>query len=162
MHNLEAKIIATHLMNILKPYCKRIEIAGSIRREKELVNDIEIVLIPENANKLFTVLGNELMKANHTLKPEYRKNGNKYKQFMYDGAKVDLFTATEINWGYIFAIRTGSAEFSHNVLATGWVENGYKGVDGNLTKDGVIVPVREEIDLFDLINVNYTEPKNRI
>lgn len=155
----EAKPIAVNLKVLLEPYCERIEIAGSIRRVKEIVKDIEIVLIPKQANKLFNVLGMHLLKTTGSI--NYIKNGDKYKQFFYQGIKVDMFIASQDNWGYIFAIRTGSAEYSHNVLANGWVKKGFKGIDGFLTRNGEIIPVREEIDLFKLIGVDYTPPKER-
>ncbi|NOS85248.1 MAG: hypothetical protein HOP31_08925 [Ignavibacteria bacterium] len=155
----EAKPIAESLKVLLEPYCERIEIAGSIRREKEIVKDIEIVLIPKQANKLFNVLGLHLLKLNRDF--QYIKNGEKYKQFYYQGIKVDLFVAHLDNWGYIFAIRTGSVEYSHNVLASGWVKKGFNGVNGFLTRKGEIIPVREEIDLFNLIGIPYLSPRAR-
>jgi len=79
-----------------------------------------------------------------------------------NGETIDMFVAHPDNWGYIFAIRTGSAEYSHNTLANGWVKKGFKGENGFLTKNGVIVPVKEETDLFKLIGVEYVEPKDRI
>jgi len=42
--NLAFKI-ANKCLQILKPYCERIEIAGSIRREQPFPNDIELVYI---------------------------------------------------------------------------------------------------------------------
>jgi DNA polymerase/3'-5' exonuclease PolX len=156
----EAKPIADKLKVLLEPYCERIEVAGSIRREKEIVKDIEIVLIPKNTNKLFNVLGLHLLRLNRDF--QYIKNGDKYKQFYYQGIKVDLFVAHPDNWGYIFAIRTGSAEYSHNVLASGWVKKGFKGVDGFLTRNGEIIPVKEEIDLFNILEIEYREPSKRI
>lgn len=39
--------IALKLVERLHPYCEKIEIAGSIRRGKPLVKDIEIVTIPK-------------------------------------------------------------------------------------------------------------------
>jgi len=155
----EAIPIANKLKSLLEPYCERIEIAGSIRREKEIVKDVELVLIPKNANKLFNVLGLHLLKTIGSIR--YLKNGDKYKQFFYLGIKIDLFVACPDNWGYIFAIRTGSAEYSHNTLAVGWVKKGFKGEDGFLTKNGAVVPVKEEIDLFNLIGVEYVSPKER-
>lgn len=155
----EAQLIGLHLINIISPYCERIEIAGSVRRESPYVKDIEIVLIPTKASKLFNVLGLHLLKTIGDIR--YLKDGDKYKQFFYRGIKIDLFVAHSDNWGYILAIRTGSAEFSHNTLATGWVKKGYKGENGFLTRQGNIIPVREEIDLFKLIGVEYVEPKKR-
>ena len=137
----EAKPIENKLKAFLEPYCERIEIAGSIRRKKEIVKDVELVLIPKNANKLFNVLGLHLLKTIGGIR--YLKNGDKYKQFFYLGIKIDLFVACPENWGYIFAIRTGSENYSHNILAVSWVKKGFKGDGGFLTKDGVVVPVRE-------------------
>ena len=77
------------------------------------------------------------------------------------GIKLDLFFADEKNWGYIFAMRTGSDNFSHNTLAKRWVQCGYKGKDGYLTKYGEIVEIKEEKDLFKLIGIPFVEPEYR-
>lgn len=47
----EAKKVAEELVEEMHPYCDRIAIAGSIRREKEFVNDIEIVAIPKHEER---------------------------------------------------------------------------------------------------------------
>jgi DNA polymerase/3'-5' exonuclease PolX len=155
----EAKGIADKYVEILRPYCLRIEVAGSVRREKPEVKDIEIVAIPialigfsNEVNKLEKVKGKSTGKYTQRILPE--------------GIKLDLFMANIRNWGLIFAIRTGSAEFSHKVLARGWVKKGYHSVGGMLYRDeGEIdeeeIEVREEQDLFDLIGVPYIEPKLR-
>lgn len=159
MTHSTATAIAHDLITIIKPYCTRIEIAGSVRREKDICKDIEIVLIPESHNKLFNKLGMYLLKLDPHF--TYIKNGNKYKQFRYQHEVIDMFIAHPDNWGYLFAIRTGPADYSHNTLATGWVRAGYKGENGFLTKHGAIVPVKEEIDLYNLIGIPYMEPKER-
>ncbi len=41
----EAHSIAVRVLDLLRPHCIRCEIAGSIRREKSEVKDIEIVLL---------------------------------------------------------------------------------------------------------------------
>jgi len=52
-------------------------------------------------------------------------------------------------------------EYSHKILATGWVKLGYHSSRGILIKDGNEYPVREEIDLFDLLGLEWIEPKYR-
>jgi len=150
----EAKKIAKKYLNLLKPYCWRIEIAGSIRREKSEVKDIEIVAIPldlvgfsTEVNELEKVKGNPTGKYTQRILPE--------------GIKLDLFMANIRNWGLIFAIRTGSARYSHEILACGWVKRGYKSINGMLTKNGREIEVREEKDLFNLIGVAYVQPNQR-
>ena len=52
MKHAEAKAIAEKYLLQLRPFSRRIEIAGSIRREKPEVKDIEIVMI-RDTSKLF-------------------------------------------------------------------------------------------------------------
>lgn len=53
-------------------------------------------------------------------------------------------------------------EYSHKVLACGWVRAGYKSKGGYLTDcNGLKVILREEKDLFELIGVPYKTPKER-
>src|ERR1044071_2059762 len=52
----EALRVALGLRTALEDYCERIEIAGSLRRKRPLVSDIELVFIPkmeERADGLF-------------------------------------------------------------------------------------------------------------
>ena len=43
----QARGLARHIVCELKPYCRRIRVAGSIRRRKETIGDIELVVIPK-------------------------------------------------------------------------------------------------------------------
>ena len=112
--------IAKEVLEQLRPHCIRAEIAGSIRRKKLEVGDIEIVAIPKPysiglfesgiasiVNKWKTVKGELPCKYSQRILPE--------------GIKLDLFLPEEENWGLIFALRTGSADYSHKVLANAWV-----------------------------------------
>lgn len=159
----EAYRIALEVVEQLKPFCKRVEIAGSIRRKKVDCGDVEIVAIPlPYSTELFesgiATIVNKWPKVRGEL--DYGKT--KYTQRILPcGIKLDLFFADEKNWGYIFAMRTGSDNFSHNTLAKRWVQCGYKGKDGYLTRDGEIVEVREEQDLFKLLGIPYVSPEDR-
>lgn len=46
LHLYEAQDIAAALVEVMRPHCDRIEIAGSIRRKRPTISDIEIVCIP--------------------------------------------------------------------------------------------------------------------
>ncbi len=156
----EAQKIAQKYLELLKPYCQRIKIAGSIRRQKPEVKDIEIVCIPTEREGYrdinFAVMVNKWFKSKGTPFGRYTQ------RFLPEGIKLDLFMANENNWGLIFAIRTGSAEFSHKVLACGWVKKGYHSKGGKLTDEkGREIILREEESLFDVIGIPYIEPKLR-
>lgn len=153
----QAKIIAEKYLDLLKPYCLRIEIAGSIRREKSEVGDIELVVIPNPRHLI-----NFCNQVNEWKKVKGEPTGRYTQRILPEKIKLDLFITCAECWGLIFAIRTGSAEFSHKVLANGWVKAGYKSKDGILWKDNVPTYIREEEELFNLIKVNYLEPKFRI
>lgn len=90
--------------------------------------------------------------------------GNKLiADFMQQGIKLDLFFAEPTNWGLIYAIRTGSAEYSHRVLAKAWSDRGYFSKEGYLYQYGSEkrYDIPEEIDLFNRIGVSYVEPQQR-
>lgn len=156
----QAKAIAERVKAQLAPHCDRIEIAGSIRRQKPDVGDIEIVAIPKPYDVGLFASGiapivDQWPKVRGVLPCKYTQ------RLLPEGIALDLFFATPINWGLIYAIRTGSADYSHHVLACGWVRNGYISSGGTLTRFGVAVPVREEVDLFRLAGVQWTEPEER-
>jgi DNA polymerase/3'-5' exonuclease PolX len=159
----EANAIALRIIRLLIPHCIRCEIAGSIRRQKSEVKDIEIVAIPKPYQTgLFQDGIASVVNQWEKVKGELSYGQCKYTQrILPEGIKLDLFFAEEGNWGLIFAIRTGSADYSHNVLAKGWVKRGYKSEKGYLVKNGKTYEVREEADLFQIIGLAYTEPKNR-
>ena len=48
--------LAKRIVKSLKPYCKKVQIAGSIRREEKNPGDIDIVLIPKDKEKLENLL----------------------------------------------------------------------------------------------------------
>ena len=167
----QAKQIAEKYCELLHPYCHRVEIAGSIRRKKPEVKDIEIVCIPKrmplngglfgySPDELVTDPGfDEIINSLEKIKGE---PGGKYTQRkLTEGINLDLFICFKRNWGNIFAIRTGSAEYSHKVLATGWVKKGFKGIDGFLYKGKTRIDLFEEEDLFRLLGIPWIEPEKR-
>lgn len=162
--------IANRILKQLAPHCWRIEIAGSIRREKAEVGDIEIVCIPKMERVgLFGEMERVVGFGLEVNRWEHLKGhvSDKYIQrLLPEGVKLDLFTATAGNWGLILAIRTGSADFSHNVLAKGWVKAGYHSKGGMLTRKDAAgaaecLEIREESELFDLIGLSWIDPKDR-
>jgi DNA polymerase (family 10) len=156
----EAYEIALKVLEELKPHCERIEIAGSLRRKKADIGDIDMVLINKPySTGLFesgiaTVI-NQWQKVSGELPCKH------IERILPEGIKLDIYITTEENWGNIYAMRTGSKDYSHKVLGNGWVRQGFKSDGGYLFRDGERYEVREEKDLFKLIGVSYVEPENR-
>lgn len=156
----EALIIAEKVKSVLSPHCERIEIAGSIRRKKAVVKDIEIVAIPKPYDTGLFESGiapvvNQWQKVKGELPCKYTQ------RMLPEGIKLDLFFAERDNWGLIYAIRTGSADYSHKVLATGWVKRGYKSEGGYLIANGKQVAIPEEKELFERIGIPFLAPELR-
>ena len=155
--------IARRTVSILEPYCERIEIAGSIRREKSEVKDIEIVCVRRNGRCLFQFSN----QVNKWAKIKGDPWGRYTQRRLPEGIKLDLFMTDLQNWGMILAIRTGSASFSKK-LAAAWVKKGYVSRGGQLYKqDGLgnlfpkPVSFKEESDLFEFLGMNFVEPQKR-
>jgi DNA polymerase (family 10) len=158
-----ANEIAEAVLEQLRPHCKRIQIAGSIRRMKENVGDIEIVAIPlPYSTGMFEDGLAKIVNQWEKVKGELEYGKSKYTQrILPEGIKLDLFFAEEDNWGYTLALRTGSADYSHKMLASGWSRRGFKSIDGYLWKDGERYEVKEERELFDIVGIPYIEPEKR-
>ena len=81
--------LAEEIISELKTYCKRIRIAGSLRRKEKSVHDIDLVLIPKNRERL-----EEFME-----KKGERLQGGKYEStWLVKGVKVELYYTNEKEW----------------------------------------------------------------
>lgn len=169
-----ARDLAERIVKELSPVCQRIEIAGSIRREKKLIGDIEIVYIAQQQLNLFGDPGGSLL-APHLefLTEDGRiikgdKWGEKYKKLHVPAMPelgIDLFITTPDEWGYTYTIRTGCAEFSH-LLVTPRQQGGY--LPGHLRVGGCRVwdgnkalPTPEEGEFFAALGLVYIPPEMR-
>lgn len=151
---------AEKLIEVLRPFSRRIEIAGSVRRRRPAVKDIELVMIPD-PDKMFDL--RYLIKADPLWRNNKGRIGGKYIQFARTpfSDQLDLFFARPDNWGFVYAVRTGSADFSHKTLGARWVQLGYHGIEGMLYRNGQAVPVREEEDLFRMLQITWVRPEAR-
>lgn len=112
MKLLEATEIAVELVGKLIPYCGKVEIAGSIRRGKGQVHDVDIVAIP-NEDK---ILAGGFFNVQHlvaSIAGGQPHGGDAYLACSYHQAPVDIYLAATSSWGTLLLIRTGSKE--HNI-----------------------------------------------
>jgi DNA polymerase (family 10) len=154
----EARLIAERVKQTLSPYCDRIEIAGSIRRQKPIVNDIDLVIIEKPAAALSLPV---LLFSMGVLKI----NGPDIKRLYLpnDNITLDIYIATPATWATLLLIRTGSKE--NNIrLATiaksrSWQlkANG----DGLFNERGERVAGDTEQSIYEALAVPYQEPHRR-
>ncbi|MDA0244930.1 MAG: hypothetical protein OT477_16055 [Chloroflexi bacterium] len=168
--------VAEKLRDALASTCHELVIAGSLRRKKPMVADIELVALPilDEAMDLF---GKVVSSHNHLLArldklAEEKKIvvgrawGTAYRKFyMRSSANVeyavDVFVAKRENFGNTLAIRTGSAEFSAGFMAH-INRKGMKHDKGYLhSVEGVIIPCRTEEGFFATIDYPCVPPELR-
>jgi DNA polymerase/3'-5' exonuclease PolX len=137
MDYMSARAIAEQTRTALAPYCERIEIAGSLRRRKPQVKDIELVAIPRRVPT--GLFGDELVPdpdfcavVNQWRKVKGEPTGLYTQRMLPGGLALDLFLADSDNWGLQLAIRTGSWQFSKYLLDTCCKRTEYRSKDGRL------------------------------
>ncbi len=176
----EATTVASEVRAWLAPACDRIEVAGSVRRGKADVRDLEIVAIPRRAGRpvfgqpplapLDALLADLVRQWHLRWDRETPRNGPKHKRLVHDSThqRIDLFLTTPENWGNILAIRTGDADFSR-LLVTKRTEGGLMPY-GYCQRDGALwevvlkvagptvqfdrrIPCPEEADFFGELGI---------
>jgi len=151
-----AQRVAEAVVEQLRPYCQRIEIAGSIRRKKHWVNDIDLVLIPKDQWNLHAVLTNlgdgKLMMS-----------GPKIVRVMLGSIQVDIYLADETTWATLLLIRTGSAE--NNIrLATLAKKRGWRlaaSGDGLFNMKGERIAGDTEESIYAALGLPWQPPERR-
>lgn len=154
----EAKLVAERVKETLTPYCERIEIAGSIRRAKPTVNDIDIVLIekPEAALMMSSLLFS--MGIVKVSGPEIKR-----VYLPEDNITIDIYIATPATWATLLLIRTGSKENNIRLCSLarrkGWHLEASGG--GLCDEDGNRIAGDTEESIYEALGVPYQRPEER-
>ena len=182
-----AHAVAAELVGLLADACERIEIAGSIRRRKGEVHDIEIVAIPRVEERpgedlwgeamptavdllrvavgsgidmgVLTARAVEIHRRDGSTETGQRM-GDAYKALVYRGMPVDLFVTTADQWGCIYALRTGPGDWN-TALVTRCKEHWRRVEGGRVLYHNRVVPTPEEADFFRALGVPWVEPQDR-
>ena len=139
-------------------------IAGSIRRGKRSVHDIEIVA-EVHGYKLKLVM-DELMTQKRLVFRFPLKNGPRYKALSFDGVALDLFMVLpDRQWGVTALIRTGPGE-ANKALVTrahkgGLLPPGMEMFDAKLHYLGSEINTPDEESVFYACGMPYIEPHKR-
>jgi DNA polymerase/3'-5' exonuclease PolX len=185
----EATRAAEQLATVLGLGCSRITIAGSIRRLRPDVGDIELVAVPRVhtetlreglfetrellVDELQVVLDTLLMDGTLAAHPMDPKRGARYSKWLHvaSGIQLDLFSARPETYGLALLIRTGSADYSHRfvtqIRGRGWhVGGGMELHRGPLACADRIapceaVPTPEEADVYRHVRLTFIEPEDR-
>jgi DNA polymerase (family X) len=179
----KAQVLAEKVRVALEPLCEKVVVAGSIRRQKAEVNDIDIVALPkaiDQPSPLGFGAAVHLDASAVWMLPfpmALKKAGLKIEisgpelircSFVDGGFQVDVYRARPETWGVILLIRTGSKD--HNVKLCSLARSkGLKlsAAEGVVTQEGFgegfgqIIASRTEKEIFSALGLSFVEPKNR-
>lgn len=177
----EAVRVAQEVARALKPHCLRIIVAGSVRRGKPNVGDVEILYISKTQMRLkdgemfeqheANLADDAIKELEKTGVLERRKNvngstvfGQKNKLMVHvaTGMPVDLFSTTEESWFNDLVCRTGPAE-SNTLIAMAAQRKGFKwNPYGPGFTDRHMSSIRmiSEREVFQFVNLPW--PNNRV
>jgi len=153
--------LANKTIEPLRPWCDKIEYAGSIRRRQPICRDIDIVAIPSNPGQFLTAL-QKMNKDNRA-----PKGKEKMLQIFLPGmVQVDIYIATPATWATIFLIRTGSKEHNRMLCTRARQMGMVLHADGRglakIPPDGEIpIPCGTEGEIFKALALPFKEPAER-
>ena len=173
----DAARVASELMEELVHACPRLAVAGSIRRGRQRVGDVELVYESEPILDLFGertgdvradviidewlrigVLEKRLSKVGH---PSW---GQEIKMAVHvaTGIPVDLFAARPGGWHSYLMCRTGS-RIHNEAIARAMMGRSmrWEPYEGVRMRDGSLRRVGSEAELYELIGWPYLEPEDR-
>lgn len=163
----EVEPLTLKVLQVVEPFCDRVEVAGSFRRLRTVVNDLDIVV----QSKPVSLCWVNMLKA---LRKEFKalteKQGDKMATLYVPFAcskgqghvQVDFYHAEAGNWGILLLVRTGSKE--HNVKLCNLAIQ--KGLSlqysvGLTNKKGQIVAGRTEEGVFQALGLPFVAPNER-
>jgi len=166
----KAKAIAEELKRLLESACEKIVIAGSIRRQKPEVGDIELLCVPRYINGV-DQLDREIGALVDRRIVGFRRNklgskvyGPKNKLMVHLPSRigVDIFSTTDQCWAVSLVVRTGGAETNKRIataaLRRGWHWHAYG--RGFTTPDGEVI-CHSEREVFEAVGMPYLKPWER-
>ena len=153
----QAQIFAKQVENTIKPLCVRLEVVGSIRRQKPVVGDIDFVVVAVDGN--WSKIVQTLKKS--TVVCAGKSVIKLICQFGDCLFQVDFYRATSKTFGIQELIRTGSAE--HNMWLAGYaVSNGFRlKYSEGLMKDDVAMAGETEESVFSALGLPCPKPERR-
>jgi DNA polymerase (family 10) len=153
----KAQVLSKQVETIIKPFCDKLEVVGSIRRQKPTVGDIDFVVAGTDCgwSKIVQALKktNVICAGKSLMKIHYPCERTLFQ--------VDFYRATVQTFGIQELIRTGSAD--HNMWLAGYsISKGFRlKYSEGLMKDEVAVAGETEESVFTALDLPCPEPQIR-
>jgi DNA polymerase (family 10) len=148
--------LAKRIVSEIKPFCSRIEIAGSIRRKKSNPGDIDIVLIAKKESDKQKIK-DKLMKHG-----KFLEGGFHEMFFRMEGINFQLFFTIPNEWGATLLAYSGK-KGSNIGLRIVAMKKGLKLTNHGLfnRKTGRRIAGKTETEIYHALGRTYKEPWNR-
>jgi DNA polymerase (family 10) len=152
----EAEQIVAELKKL--PGVQRISIAGSLRRRKEVVKDIDVVAsVTDDSQRgaimdAFTTMPNVVSITG--------KGETKSSVVLAPGIAMDLRLCTDDIYPTMLHHFTGSKE--HNVALRGYAQDhGMKVSEWGIFRGETLLPIHDEVEFYAALGMDYVEPELR-
>ena len=149
----EAEAIHNKIQNF--KYINRSSLAGSVRRKKEIVKDIDIVASTDNPDKVMDFFTG-LSEAEDIIARGDTKSSIRLKS----GINVDIRTVDDFQYPYALHHFTGSKE--HNTaMRTAAKKDNIKMNEYGLFKNGNLIKCSDEAGIFNFFSMDWIPPELR-
>ncbi|MDD5621970.1 MAG: DNA polymerase/3'-5' exonuclease PolX [Actinomycetota bacterium] len=149
----EAESIHRKIQNF--KYVKRSSLAGSVRRKKEIVKDIDIVASTDDSSEVMDFFTG-LKEAKDIIARGDTKSSIRLKS----GINIDIRTVDDFQYPYALHHFTGSKE--HNTaMRTAAKKENIKMNEYGLFKNGKLINCSDEKDIFNFFSMDWIPPELR-
>ena len=163
-----AEKLAMDMLLQLAPVVVRGKVVGSVRRKKEEVGDIELLVAPRPSTELLgdgmpDVASIQECVSRWGIITKGRGSDPRYIKLEHrDGFNVDIFICyPPAEWGCLLAIRTGPADFSRLAMLK-LNARGYSHEHGGIyDSHGEKIAVPKERTFFELAGMPFLAPEQR-
>jgi len=148
---------AEKLYDALKAHktVRRIAVAGSLRRKKEVVKDIDLLVSAERSGPVM-----EAFTTFPEVEEVIAKGDTKSSVRLKSGINVDLRVVSDVEFPYALHHFTGSKE--HNVAMRGRAQRlGFKMNEYGLFQGEKLIPCKNEEEIFSKLGLAYIPPELR-
>jgi DNA polymerase/3'-5' exonuclease PolX len=157
-----AKEIAEDFLQKTKDLCKRIEIAGSIRRKEPIAHDIDFAVIPSDDD--FSAWKEKVKHRVESIGGKVISFGETISDFIYKGVQVNFFLCpgTE-SWGITLMWATGPKGHTIGMNIKAKKKGLLVNSKGVFTRDNPpkMIPVPTEDDVGKVLGWAYKPPESR-
>jgi DNA polymerase IV (family X) len=167
-----ARAISDRVISELAQYCDKIEVAGSIRRERPNVHDIDIVCLPRKDGGREAIIDRVQQRCRID-----KKGSELIRAIMADNVQIDIWIARHTtiegdlleqrtvpgNFGSVLLCRTGSKEHNIDLINHAKSINLTWHPHDGVMKNGRVIASETEDEIFaalklKFIPVRYREP----